>query len=71
MKPKPCELRDKYTILKPCCVAGVPDAHTVWIQVGVQSFCLDGYHTKAEAEWMRLMVGKALENIIKKEKEGV
>lgn len=53
-------LRDAFTYIQPCCVDGEPDAHTVWIKVGVQSFSIDGYQdTKEEAEWMRLMLGKA------------
>lgn len=55
-------LRDKYTFAKPCCVDDdTPDAHTVWLKIGNQSFCIDGYQdTKEEADWMRLMLGKAL-----------
>lgn len=59
-------MRDKYTMKKPCLVNddGTPDAHTVWLVVGVQSFCLDGYmDTAEEADWMRLMLGKALAGV--------
>lgn len=53
-------LRDKYTFARPICVDETPDAHTVWVKIGVQSFCIDGYQdTKEEADWMRLMIGKA------------
>lgn len=53
-------LRDKYTFARRVCVDETPDAHTVWIKIGVQSFCIDGYQdTKKEADWMRLMIGKA------------
>lgn len=54
------KLRDKYTFLKPCLVSTEPDAHTVGIKIGVQSFHLDGYQeNKESAEWFRLMLGKA------------
>lgn len=57
-------MRDKYTMAKPVLVSDAPDAHTVWLKVEGQSFMLDGYQdTKEEAEWTRLMLGKALANI--------
>jgi hypothetical protein len=57
---RPEWFRDSFTFIKPCCVDGEPDAQTVWIRAGNQSFSLDGYReTKEEAEWMRLMLGKA------------
>ena len=62
------QLRDEFTLSKPCCVDGTPDAQTVWLKIGVQSFCLDGYQdTKEEADWMRLTLGKALKNLIEQE----
>lgn len=58
-------LADTYTFAKPCCVSDTPDAHTVWIKVGNQSFSIDGYQdTLAEANWMRLMLGKAIQTIL-------
>jgi hypothetical protein len=58
-------LRDKYTFSKPCCVDKTPDAQTVWLKIGNQSFCIDGYKdTKEESEWMRLMLGKALAKLV-------
>lgn len=58
-------LRDKFTFAKPCIVHDAPDAQTVWIKVGDQSFQIDGYQeTKADADWMRLMIGKALLSLL-------
>lgn len=58
-------LKAKFTYCKPCCVSDAPDAHTVWLKIGVQSFCIDGCQdTRQEADWMRLMLGKALLELI-------
>lgn len=58
-------LADAYTFAKPCCVSDTPDAHTIWIKVGNQSFSIDGYQdTLAEANWMRFMLGKAIQAIL-------
>lgn len=57
-------LKEAYTLAKPCCVVGNPDARTVWLKVGNQSFCLDLYQdNEEEAEWMRAMLAKALDNL--------
>lgn len=58
-------IKERFTALKPCVVGGdddeATDPHTVWLTVGVQSFCLEGYRdTKEDAEWMRLMLAKAI-----------
>jgi hypothetical protein len=59
------ELRDRFTYCQPCCVEDTPDAHTVWIKIDNQSFCIDGYQdTKDDAEWMRLMLGKAFRTLL-------
>ena len=56
-------LKERYTLKKPCCVSDEPDAHTVWLKIGNQSFRLDGYfETADEAEWMRKMLATALMN---------
>jgi len=61
-------LRDKYTFKQPCCVDGEPDAHTVWLKVGNQSFQVNDYcETAEDADWMRLMLGKAMETLVKAE----
>lgn len=62
-------LRDKYTFSRECCVDGEPNARTVWIKIGNQSFSLDGYQDDEEtADWMRLMLGKAFAVMIKHER---
>ena len=52
----------EFTFLKPCIVENEPDAHTVWLKVGPQEFCVSSIacETKEEAEWMRLMLAKAI-----------
>ena len=66
------ELAAKYTLSKPVAVRGEPDARTVWIKVGVQSFRLDGHsEDESAAEWMRGMIGKALANIVAEETAGL
>jgi hypothetical protein len=60
------KLRDKYTMCKPCGADVAPDAHTVWLKVGVQSFCVTVLpcETKKSAEWMREMLAKALATVV-------
>lgn len=70
-KPNPCEkeLMDRYTLKKPCVVAGEPDPYTVWLVVNQQSFCLANYQNdKESADWLRLMLAKALAVVIKENK---
>lgn len=57
---------EKYTEIKPCVVEGYPDAHTVWLKVTNQSFCVTPYYneTKEEAEWMRDQLCVALAKIV-------
>jgi hypothetical protein len=56
----------EHTEKRPICCEGLPDAHTVWLRVGVQQFCLSGTReTAAEAEWMRSMLAKALANVVR------
>lgn len=65
-------LRDAYTFSKECCIGGQESlAYTVWITVGVQSFCIDGHQdTEEEADWMRLMIGKALYTLLSEQSGG-
>lgn len=60
-------LREKYTDIKPCCVEGSPDAHTAWLKVGDQSFCVTDLacDTEKEAEWFRTMLASALATIVR------
>lgn len=66
LDPVILRLREQYTLCKPCCVDGEPDAHTVWLKVGGQSFCVTSFacDTKDEAEWMRDMLAKALAKVV-------
>ena len=55
-------IRERYTCIKPCCVEGEPDAHTVWLKVGAQKFCVtsEACETKQDAEEFRRMLASAL-----------
>jgi hypothetical protein len=60
-------LSDLYTEAKPVCVDGQPDAHKILLKIDGQSFWIDGYQdTEKDANWMRLMIGKALLALIQK-----
>jgi hypothetical protein len=57
---------ERYTEIKPIVVDGSPDAHTLWLKVGNQSFILSAggqvfHDTKQEAEWARDMLCIALD----------
>jgi hypothetical protein len=60
---------EKYTDIRPCVVQGDPDAHTVWLKVTNQEFCITVYaaETKEEAEWMRDQLCVALEKLVQDE----
>ena len=55
-----------HTYKRPCAVEDWPDAHTVWLRVGVQSFCVTPHccETADDAEWTRAMLAKALANLV-------
>lgn len=56
---------ERYIEIKPVIVQDFPDAHTVWLKVTNQSFCLADYsETKEDAEWMRDMLCVALAKIV-------
>lgn len=59
----------KYTEIKPCELEGFPDAHTVYLTVGPQKFCVTSIamDTLKEAEFMQEMLVKAIAQIIKNE----
>jgi hypothetical protein len=58
-------LRDAYTFKKECVVGGEEELqYTVWLRIGNQSFTLDGYHNEEDAEYFRLMLGKAIRVIL-------
>ncbi|MBK8746122.1 hypothetical protein [Propionivibrio sp.] len=55
-----------HTHRRSCAVEDMPDAQTVWLRVGVQSFCVTPHccETTEEAEWTRAMLAKALANLV-------
>ena len=59
----------EYTEKRTTYCEDMPGAHTVWLRVGVQQFCLSGVRESAdEADWMRAMLAKALARLVR-EKE--
>ena len=59
---------DKHTEKRPAVMEGASDAHTVWLRVGVQQFCVSGVYAEESAEhaeWLRAMLAKALANVIR------
>jgi hypothetical protein len=56
----------KYTRSQQCTMQDFPDAHTVWLDVGSQHFCItpEGVEDKDQAYFMRRMLAEALTNII-------
>ena len=58
------DTRDSFVNVKPVIVADAPDAHQVWLDIGVQHFTVGNYHeTKDEAEWHARMLRNAISNI--------
>ena len=46
------DTRDSFVNVKPVIVADTPDAHQVWLDIGVQHFTVGEYcETKEDAEW--------------------
>jgi len=49
---KMTDTRDSFVNVKPVIVADTPDAHQVWLDIGVQHFTVGEYcETKEDAEW--------------------
>ena len=64
------ELYSKHTEHRPVVVEDDPDAQTVWLKVGVQSFQINDYcESEEHAIWMRHMLARALANISPVESE--
>ena len=59
-------LKRDYTKVKPCVVDGYPDAHTAWLVVDAQSFCItsEACESKEDAEMMCLMLSTALSRLL-------
>lgn len=56
----------RFTEVRPCVVAGWPDAHTAWLVVDGQQFCITpiAAETKEDAEWFCERLATALGKII-------
>ena len=69
LKPMTKHMIDEYTEKRPVVIPGYPDAHTVWLKVGVQSFCItpDYAEDDEHAEWLRKMLGKALVALVEEQ----
>jgi len=63
------QMINQHTEKRPVVIPGYPDAHTVWLRVGVQSFCVTPEYVENEehAEWLRKALGKALVTLIRLE----
>ena len=61
------EILRRHLILRPCCVRDEPDAHTVVLIVGNQSFVIGALpcETRSEAEWMQTMLATGLANMMR------
>jgi hypothetical protein len=61
------DLLARFTEVKPCVVEDWPNAHTAWLKVGVQSFCITpaACETKEEAEFMAMQLARALRRILR------
>lgn len=67
------KLKKENTESRPCVVFDTPDAHTVWLKVGVQQFCVtnEAMETEVEADWMRDMLAEALATLIEQQGHNV
>lgn len=59
------EIRTRYTYSNPIELEDEPNAHKVWLKVGVQSFCIGDVEDKEHADWMCDMLAKALGNMVR------
>lgn len=59
-------IKNKYTVATPCVVEGDPDAHNVWLKVGVQGFCVTPHAVEdlESAELCRKQLAQAICGII-------
>jgi len=58
-----------YTLIRPVVMEGYPDAHSLTLKVGSQSFRIDthGCETKEEAMWLQRQLCIALAKIVRTE----
>jgi hypothetical protein len=60
----------RYTAIRPVVVEGVPDAHTAWLIVDQQSFCVADYIDSSEdAAWYCWQLAAALCRLIDQTRE--
>lgn len=65
------DTRDSFVNVKPVIVADTPDAHQVWLDIGVQHFTIGEYcETKDEAEWLASQLRIALANTASQSSRG-
>lgn len=57
-------IRRDYTLSKSVVIEDEPDARTVWLKVGVQSFEVATAESEEHAEWYRDMLANALAAIV-------
>lgn len=57
---------ERFVEVRPVVIEEWPDAHNVFLKVGVQQFCVSphGCETRDEAEWMRDMLCIALDAVV-------
>lgn len=58
---------EQHVTLKPVVIRDMPDAHNIWLTVGVQSFCMTPYgmeRTRDHANWFRDRMVDALAKMI-------
>jgi hypothetical protein len=57
-------MRSEFVSVKPVIVSDAPDAHQVWLDVGVQHFPVGDYRdTKDEADWYADQLRRAILNL--------
>lgn len=57
-------MRNEFVSVKPVIVSDSPDAHQVWLDIGVQHFTIGEYcETKEDAEWYAEQLRRAILNL--------
>ena len=65
------DTRDSFVNVKPVIVADAPEAHQVWLDIGVQHFTVGDYcETKEEADWHANQLRHALLSASPGERDG-
>lgn len=59
-------IREKFTFAEPVEIEDEPEAHKVYLKVGVQRFTvMDSAENEEHAEWFRDMLAKALGSMVR------